>query len=234
MGNGPNDQGLSRRHIMDAVRASLRRLQVETIDLYQTHSPDDSTPLEETLRALDDLIRAGMVRYIGCSNYPAWRLMQALWTSDRNGLSRFVCLQPHYNLLHRDEFERELESVCRTYGLGVIPYSPLAGGFLTGKYTRQVPWPSGSRGAESLRIQAYGASDRAWAVLDSLTAIGHGRGRSASQVALAWLSGRPAVTSPIVGPRSIQQLADNLGAVGFRLSADEEHQLEEATAWGAE
>ena len=131
---GQTLKGLSRYHIMNAVENSLRRLQVDVIDLYQLHWFDAATPIYETLSALDDLVRQGKVRYIGCSNFPAWRLMQALWTSDRRNLVSLCCLQPHYNLIVRDEFERELKEVCETYGLGVIPYSPLAGGFLTGKY----------------------------------------------------------------------------------------------------
>ncbi len=137
MGDGPNDEGLSRVHIMQAVEDSLRRLQTDYIDLYQTHFFDSNTPIEETLRAMDDLVRQDKVRYIGCSNYPAWRLMEALWASDKLNLARYDCLQPHYSLAGRAEFERELEAVCGTYGLGVIPYSPLEGGFLTGKYRRR-------------------------------------------------------------------------------------------------
>ncbi len=141
MGEGPNDEGLSRVHILQAVEASLRRLDTDYIDLYQTHWSDSDTPIEETLRALDDLVRQGKVRYIGASNYKAWELMQALWASDVNGLARYDSLQPHYNLIKRGEFERELKAVCETYGIGVIPYSPLEGGFLTGKYRRDTPSP---------------------------------------------------------------------------------------------
>jgi len=134
MGNEPNDQGLSRAHITREVEQSLRRLQTDYIDLYQAHYFDEQTPIEETLSVMDDLVRQGKVRYIGCSNYPVWRLMQALWVSDHKNLVRYDSLQPHYNLVHRQEFEMELEEVCLNYGIGVIPYSPLAGGFLTGKY----------------------------------------------------------------------------------------------------
>ena len=146
MGSGPNDQGLSRKHIIDACDASLRRLQTDYIDLYQTHFWDEHTPLEETLRALDDLVRAGKVRYIGCSNLPAWHLMEALWTSEKYNLARYDSLQPHYNLVHRAEFEREHRAVCLKYGLGVIPYSPIAGGLLSGKYRRGVEVKEGTRG----------------------------------------------------------------------------------------
>ena len=136
MWEGVNGQGLSRAHIVQAVEDSLRRLQTDYIDLYQVHYPDDETPLDETLAALDDLVRSGKVRYLGASNYPAWLLMKALWTSDAHAWARFDCIQPHHSLLHRQEFERELQAACVDQGIGVIPYSPLAAGFLTGKYRR--------------------------------------------------------------------------------------------------
>jgi aryl-alcohol dehydrogenase-like predicted oxidoreductase len=227
MGDGPNDEGLSRRHVLNAVQESLRRLQTEYIDLYQLHWPDEDTPIEETLRALDDLVRDGRVRYIGCSNFSAWRLMQALWVSERNNLARFICLQPHYNLIHRQEYERELESVCQTYDLGVIPYSPLAGGFLTGKYERGVTPPTESRGSTSKRIQTYMQDDRAWETLAKLRTLAEAQGKTVSQMALAWQLTRPSVTSPIIGPRSLEQLNDNLGAAGLRLSPDQMEELEQ-------
>lgn len=231
MGEGPNDEGLSRKHILEAVEASLRRLGTDYIDLYQLHWPDEATPIEETLSALDDLVHAGKVRYIGCSNFPAWRLMEALWASDRLGYVRFASLQPHYNLLHRAEYERELEAVCLRYGLGVIPYSPLAGGFLTGKYRRGEAPPQGSRGSMSKRLQQYMAQDRAWEVLDTLRQLGEARGKSPSQMALGWLLTRPSVTSPIIGPRNLEQLEDNLGAVGLRLTEEEREALEAVSSW---
>jgi len=231
MGDGPNDAGLSRSHILSSVEASLRRLGTETIDLYQTHWPDEDTPIEETLQALDSLVRRGMVRYVGCSNYPASKLVQALWASDRLGLSRFDSLQPHYNLVHRSEFERELEAVSREYGLGVIPYSPLAGGFLTGKYSVQEPIPAGSRGASSRRIQGYVRSARGAGVLAALSQVARDRGKSVSQVALGWLLTRPSVTSPIIGPRSVEQLEDNLGAAGLKLDENACRALDDASAW---
>ena len=234
MGDGPNDAGLSRIHILNSVEASLRRLGTDTIDLYQTHWPDDDTSIEETLQALDSLVRRGKVRYLGCSNYPASKLVPALWTSDRLGLARFDCLQPHYNLMHRSEFERELEAVSREYGLGVIPYSPLAGGFLTGKYSPQEPIPASSRGASSRRIQGYVRSEAGSRVLDALSKVGRERGKSVSQVALGWLLTRPSVTSPIIGPRSVEQLADNLGAVALRLDDQERLVLDQASAWETE
>ncbi len=224
MGSGPNDEGLSRRHILQAVEASLRRLQTDYIDLYQTHAYDPNTPIEETLRALTDLVRQGKVRYIGCSNYPAWRLMQALWVSDAHGLESFSSLQPHYNLAHREEFERELAEVCGTYGLGVIPYSPLAGGFLTGKYRREQPPPTGSRGERSQRVQGY-FNDRGWSMLDRIEEIALQRGKSLSAIALAWLLSNPVITSPIIGPKDLDQLDDNLQAAGLRLNPEESGKL---------
>ncbi|HSO27000.1 MAG TPA: aldo/keto reductase, partial [Anaerolineales bacterium] len=227
MGDQPNDQGLSRAHIMHAVEESLRRLDMDYIDLYQTHYYDENTAIDETLRALDDLVRQGKVRYLGCSNYPAWRLMRALWTSERLNLARYETLQPHYSLVHRAEFERELADVCRAYELGVIPYSPLAGGFLTGKYRRD-------HKAESAR--AGGAkkyfNDRNWNLLDAMEKMGQQKdGASISQIALAWQLSNPVITSPIIGPRNHAQLQDNLGAAGLRLSAEQQEQLDDLTRW---
>jgi len=227
MGKGPNAEGLSRLHILKAVEDSLRRLDIDYIDLYQTHFYDEETPIEETLSALDDLVQQGKVRYIGCSNYPAWRLMQALWASDRLNLARYDSLQPHYHLLGRQEFEQELAEVCRAYGIGVIPYSPLAGGFLTGKYRRGVEAESQRR--EGLRHLFI---EKNWALLDQMEAMGKAKGGySISQIALAWLLSDPVITSPIIGPRSLEQLKDNLGAAGLRLSPDEKKILDEATRW---
>ncbi|HHY88620.1 MAG TPA: aldo/keto reductase [Chloroflexi bacterium] len=217
----PNDAGLSRVHILKAVEDSLRRLQTDYIDLYQAHSFDPDVPIEETLEAFDLLVRQGKVRYIGASNYPAWRLMQALWASDRLGVARYDCLQPHYNLVHREEFERELMEVCETYRLGVIPYSPLAAGFLTGKYTRE------KRDAGSIRKVSRYFHEHNFALLDTMAEMARENGRSISQIALAWLLTRPVITSPIIGPRSLEQLQDNLGAAGFRLSAEEMALLDE-------
>ncbi len=231
MGEGPNEAGLSRLHIISAAQASLRRLGTDYIDLYQLHFPDDETPIEETLSALDYLMRNGDVRYIGCSNFPAWRLVRALWSADANGYAPFASLQPHYSLVHRAEYERELEAACLAFGLGVIPYSPLAGGFLTGKYVRGGEIPSGTRGASSQRIQGYMQQERNWNLLDKLRSLGEARGKSPSQMALAWLLNRPSVTSPIIGPKTPDQLADNLGALGVRLEAREIVAISETTDW---
>ncbi len=226
MGEAADDEGLSRRHILQAVEASLQRLQTEYIDLYQAHWPDEKTPIEETLRAFDDLIRQGKVRYIGASNAPAWQLMQALWTSDKNGWKRYDSLQPHYNLVHRGEFERELAAVCKTYSLGVIPYSPLAGGFLTGKYRRD----ASPEGARANRAKRY-FTERNWSLIETLEALGKQKSASISQIALAWLLANPLITSPIIGPNSIEQLKDNLGAVSVSLTEDEKASLDQASDW---
>jgi aryl-alcohol dehydrogenase-like predicted oxidoreductase len=228
MGTGPNDEGLSRRHIIQAVDASLRRLGVDYLDLYQTHAFDEKTPIEETLCVLDDLVHQGKVCFIGCSNYPAWRLTEAIWNSRLNRIASFVSLQPHYNLVHRAEFERELAEVCRTYGLGVIPYSPLAAGFLSDKYNRNQAEP------ESVRlggIKRRYFNEKSWAIHDSIENLAKLKGKTVSQVSLAWLLSDPLITSPIIGARSLEQLQDNLGVVGFRLSADEKKNLDDASAW---
>ena len=227
MGDGPNDEGLSRAHIMNAVEDSLRRLNTEYIDRYQTHWYDENTPIEETLYALDDLIHQGKVRYIGCSNYPAWRLTESLCKAERNRLARFDSIQPHYNLVHRAEFERELADVCHIYSIGVIPYSPLAGGFLTGKYHKGTT----TEGARSKGAQRY-FNDQNWTLLEKIGVLGQKKGGySISQIALAWLLSNHVITSPIIGPRSLEQLEDNLGAVGVRLSAEEKDTLDEVSSW---
>lgn len=231
MSSDPQDEGLSKKHIFKSIEGSLRRLQTDYVDLYQAHWFDENVPIDETLEAFDELIKAGKVRHIGCSNYPAWRLMRALWTSDANDLARFVSFQPHYNLVHRAEFERELAEVCREYNIGVIPYSPLAGGFLTGKYKRGEKPPAGSRGATSSRFKGY-MQDKNWDLLDLMEKIGRKNGgKTKSQVALAWLLADPIITSPIIGPRNLEQLQDNLGAVEFNLSAADKAELDKASDW---
>jgi aryl-alcohol dehydrogenase-like predicted oxidoreductase len=226
MGEHPNDQGLSRAHILTEVENSLRRLKTDYIDLYQAHWFDANTPIEETLHAFDDLIRQGKVRYIGCSNYPAWRLMEALWVSDQRNLARYDSLQPHYNLVKRAEFETELAEVCHTYGLGVIPYSPLAGGFLTGKYRKGTQVDS-ERASGAKRYY----NEKNWELLDIMDQIAEGKDNaSPSQIALAWLLSNPIITSPIIGPRTLEQLQDNLRAAGLRLTTAEKEKLDSASA----
>jgi len=227
MGEGPNDEGLSRVHIIQAVEASLRRLDTDYIDLYQTHWSDKDTPIEETLRALDDLVRQGKVHYVGASNYKAWELMQALWASDVNGLARYDSLQPHYNLIKRGEFERELKAVCETYGIGVIPYSPLEGGFLTGKYRRDTPLPD-SRRAEGRQKHM---TERNFAILDLLDEIATSHQATVTQVSLAWLLAAPLVSSPIIGATSLEQLDENLGALDVKLTEKEKQKIDDLTAW---
>lgn len=224
---GPFGQGLSRKHVMAACDASLQRLQTDYIDLYQTHWPDAETPEEETLGALTDLVRAGKIRYLGCSNYTATQLMGALWTSDKLGLARYDCLQPHYSLVNRAEYERDLAAVCSTHGVGVIPYSPLAGGFLTGKYKRTGKQPASAR---TTGVQKY-FTERNWALLAQLEQTGKAHGKSQSQVALAWQLARKEITAPIIGARDAAQLADNLGACELQITADELQKLNELSSW---
>jgi len=227
MGKGPNDQGLSRVHIVNAVEASLRRLQTDYIDLYQSHWTDDETPIEETMRAFDDLVQQGKVRYVGASNYAAWELMQSLWISDKHNLARYDSLQPHYNLIHRDEYERELRAVCQTYEIAVIPYSPLAGGFLTGKYRRNKSLPE-SRRAEG-RKRAM--TDKNFALIDEMEIIALRQKATISQVALAWMLADPVTTSPIIGATSIDHLNENLGALDVKLNEEEMTLLNQMTSW---
>lgn len=228
MWDGANGEGLSRLHIMAAVEDSLRRLQTDAIDLYQTHWFDADTPIDETMRALDDLVRQGKVRYLGASNTPAWRLTKALWTSDTLGVARYDSLQPHYSLAHRAEFERELKELCAAEGIGVIPYSPLEGGFLTGKYRRGEPVPESARASG---IERRFLNDRGFTILEALEKLGQARGKSIAQMALAWQLTQPVITSPIIGANSIEQLNDSLGVVGLRLSEEEMKALDAASAW---
>jgi aryl-alcohol dehydrogenase-like predicted oxidoreductase len=227
MWEGPNGEGLSREHLMRAVDDSLRRLQTDYIDLYQTHSDDRETPFDETLGALDDMIRAGKVRYIGASNIQAYRLCGALWTSEKHSTARYDSLQPHYNLAHRAEFERELKPLCEDQGIGVIPYSPLAAGFLTGKYQRGAETQSAR--AEGIKSRYF--NDRGWAILDKLEEVARSRNLTATQTALAWLLSQPAITAPIIGANSVEQLRENLGAAGVKLSEEEMAALNEPSKW---
>jgi aryl-alcohol dehydrogenase-like predicted oxidoreductase len=227
MAEGPDGEGLSRKRVIRCCEDSLRRLQTDCIDLYQCHWADLATPIEETLGALDELVRAGKVRVIGASNYPAWRLMEALWRSDRLGYPRFESYQPEYSLMERAGFEIEARPLCQHHGLGVIPYSPLAGGFLTGKYRRGVAVPS-SRA--KVIGEKYGR-DRDFALIEKLDEIGRSRSKTVSQIALAWLLTNPVVTAPIVGANTPAQLAESIGAAGCRLSPPEMQALDGLTSY---
>lgn len=229
MGGGPENEGLSQAHIVKSVENSLRRLQTDYIDLYQAHWPDDSTSIEETLRTFDDLVKQGKVRCIGASNYAAWQLMQALWVSDRDHMIRFDSLQPHYNLVHREEYERELAAVCKFYKIGVIPYSPLAGGFLTGKYRRNLLPQSARSGG----VKRY-FTDKNWGLLDQMDHLAREKNANLSQIALAWLLADPVITSPIIGANSPEQLRDSLGATNVRLTPAEKELLDQASSWETE
>lgn len=232
-GDGPNDVGLSRRHLAAALDASLRRLGVDSVDLYQVHSYDPLTPLEETLGFLDGAVRAGKVHYVGLSNFTGWQVQKAVDTADFRGLARPVTLQPQYNLLAR-EIEWEIIPACASTGLGLLPWSPLGGGWLTGKY-RPDQRPSGATrlGENPQRgVEAYdrrGSRQRTWDVVDAVRAVAGSRGVSMAQVALAWLIDRPAVASVILGARTLEQLQDNLGAAGLHLTAAETDLLDTAS-----
>lgn len=230
MGDGPNEVGLSRAHILDAVEDSLRRLQTDYIDLYQVHAPDEDTPLEETMCVLNDLVRSGKVRYIGASNFEAWRLCKSLWISDVNRWARFDCLQPHYSLIVRAGYERELMRLCKDEGIGVIPWSPLAGGFLTGKYRRDQKAPEGSRATDSPRLQEH-MTEQNFKVIDKLEDIANAQNKSIAQVALAWQLANDTITSPIIGANNVEQLNDNLGCLDVELSQADVDVLNELTAW---
>jgi len=221
MGEGVNDLGNSRRHIIEQAEQSLRRLQTDYIDLYQIHRPQPDIPIDETLRALDDLVRSGKVRYLGTSTFAAWQLVESLWTSERLGLNRFVVEQPPYNLLDR-RIERELLPAARTYGFGVIPWSPLAGGLLTGKYKRGEEPPEGARFADTSNpLYRRRLNDRIYDVVEGLQPMAEEKGVTLSQFSLAWCMQQPGVTSPIIGPRTMEQLEDNLAATEITFSEDE-------------
>jgi len=228
MWEGPNGEGLSRKHIMKAVEDSLRRLQTDYIDLYQVHWPDWDTPLEETLRALDDLVRDGKVRYIGASNYPAWYLTKALWISDKYGLHRFESIQPQYSLVYREEFEKELMPLAEDQKLAVIPYSPLAGGFLTGKYKRNRPLPPSPR-AETIKRRFF--TEKNFTIIEELEKMAFKYAAKVSQIALAWLFSKSYITAPIIGASSVEQLMENLGALDVELEEEDLKKLDEISSW---
>ena len=217
VGDGPNDGGNSRQHIMAAVEDSLRRLQTDYIDLYQIHWHDPNVPIEETLRALDDLVRQGKVRYTGCSNFTAWQVCEAAWTSRTLGVAEFASVQPKYSLMDR-EIETELVSFCDAYGVGILPYYPLANGFLTGKYRRGEAVPTGTRLAENDRGMF---TDANFDLLDKLEAFCEARGHTVLELAFAWLLANDAVSSVIAGATRVEQIIGNAKAASWQLTADE-------------
>ncbi|MCX6218654.1 aldo/keto reductase [Spirosoma sp.] len=225
MGPGPNDRGLSRKHIMSAIDASLKRLGTDYVDLYQIHRWDENTPIEETMEALHDVVKAGKARYIGASSMYAWQFAQAQYTADLNGWTRFVSMQPQYNLVYREE-EREMLPFCRNQNIAVIPWSPLARGLLTGKRTKE------RNETERAKTDAFGKSlytrDDDFAIADLVTRMGDERGIPATQIALAWLFSKPVITAPIIGASKPGHLEDAVGALTVTLSDDEIRQLEEA------
>ena len=224
MGPGPNNKGLSRKHIMSAIDASLKRLGTDYVDLYQTHRWDYNTPIEETLEALHDVVKAGKARYIGASSMYSWQFAKALYTADRHGWTRFVSMQPHYNLVYREE-EREMIPLCQDQGIGVIPWSPLARGLLTGNRGKE------RNETERARTDAFGKSlygaESDFDVVHRLAEVAAGRGVPAAQVALAWMLGKPAITAPIVGASKPGHLEDALAALSVKLTDEEVRRLEE-------
>lgn len=224
MSNDPNAQGSSRRHLIEQCEASLQRLQTDVIDLYQLHHPTNDVPIDETLRALDDLIHTGKVCYIGTSSFAAWQIMESLWVSKEWGFNRFVCEQPVYNLLDR-RVERELIPMAQTYGLAIIPWSPLAGGLLTGGYRRGQAAPSDSRYDAFWKQPSY-LTDVVFDVLDVVEALAKEKNVTPAQIALRWCMDQPGVTSPIIGPRTLDQLKNNLGALEGALSSEDHKRLD--------
>ena len=222
MGEGPNNSGASRLHMVRALEASLKRLNTDSVDIYYVHTPDYTVPIEETLRALDDMVRSGKVRYIACSNFRTWRLMEALWTSDRLNLNRFACVQPLYNIVNRD-IEVELLPMCKAYGVGVVSYSPLARGILTGKYKTGEPFPAGSRAARNdKRMLQAELREASFDVAEELRRHCDKKKVTMSQFALAWCLANPIITSVIIGPRTTEQFDDNVTCLDVTIDAADE------------
>jgi aryl-alcohol dehydrogenase-like predicted oxidoreductase len=222
IGEGPNDRGASRVHLIRALEESLRRLATDYVDLYYVHAPDATTPTDETLRTLDDMVRQGKTRYVACSNYRAWQLCESLWTSDRLNLERFVCVQPLYNLVNRD-IEVELLPLCQRFGVGVVSYSPLARGILTGKYARGEPPPPDSRAARNdKRMREAEWREASLHIAQELAAHCQAKGAAPSQFALAWCLANRIVTSVIVGPRTLEQFEDNLACLEVTITDEDE------------
>ncbi len=232
MSDDPNAVGNSRRHIIEQCNASLKRLDTETIDLYQLHHPTNVTPIDETLRALDDLVRDGKIRYIGTSSFAAWQLIESLWVSKEYGLNRVVCEQPSYNLLDR-RVERELLPMAQTYGFAVIPWSPTAGGFLTGRYKRDESAPEGSRfDAFWTAATQRHMVDAAFDVLDVVTALSEEKDVTPYQIALSWTAHQPGITSPIIGPRTLEQLIGSLDALNITFTDEDFARLDTVASPG--
>lgn len=234
MGDGPNDLGLSRRHLGQALDATLKRLGVERLDLYQVHAWDALTPLEETLRFLDDAVSAGKIAYYGFSNYLGWQLTKAVQIAKFMGYAAPVTLQPHYNLIVRD-IEFEVVPACQDAGMGLLPWSPLGGGWLTGKYKRDTAPTGATRLGENPNRgqESYGPrneSERVWRIIETVEAIAKAHGVSMAEVALRWVADRPAVTAVILGARTVKQLEENMKADAFKLSAEETAKLDTASA----
>lgn len=227
MGRGPNDKGASRGHIMDAVRASLDRMQLDYIDLYQIHANDPVTPVEETLRALDDLVSQGLVRYAGCSNWPAWKMMKAHGIADARGYARFETVQAYYSIAGRD-LERDVVPMMQDQGMGLMVWSPMAGGLLSGKFTRDGAGPNGARRV-SFDFPPVN-KDRAWDCVDAMKIIADARDVSVARIALAYVLAKPFVTTVIIGAKTVEQLDDNLAAAEIDLTAEEMAALDKASA----
>ena len=221
----PNASGSSRRHIIEQCEASLKRLQTDYIDIYQVHRPRPEIAIDETLRAMDDLVRDGKVRYLGTSTFAAWQVVESLWVAKELGLNRFVSEQPPYHILDR-RIERDLVPMALTYGIGLIPWSPLAGGLLTGKYTRKDAAPEGARYANA-DDDTGRLNNRVYDVTEGLLPLAEAKGCSMSQLALAWCAQQPGITSPILGPRTLEQLEDNLGALDVTITADDRQRIDE-------
>ncbi len=222
IGEGPNDWGAGRGHLIRELDRSLKRLNTDYVDLYYVHAPDEETPIEESLRALDDMVRCGKVRYIACSNFRAWRLCEALWTSDKLNLSSFICVQPLYNIVNRD-IEVELLPLCKEHGIGVVSYSPLARGILSGKYKPGEAYPEGSRAARNdKRMQQAELRDASLEISQKITTHCAKKGVAPTQFALAWILANPTLTSVILGPRTMEQYDDNAGCLNVEITLEDE------------
>lgn len=222
MGQGPNESGASRLHLMLELEASLRRLNTDYIDIYYQHTPDYDTPIEESLRALDDMVCSGKVRYIACSNFRAWRLCEALWTSDKLNLNAFCCVQPLYNIVNRD-IEVELLPLCQEHGIGVVPYSPLARGILTGKYRPGQAFPEGSRASRNdPRMMQAEIRESSFEIAAEITGYCEKKGVATSRFALAWCLANPIITSVIIGPRTMEQFDDNMKFLDVTVTDEDE------------